>query len=262
VSRPTMTRSGLPAAPRPVVSAPPDPEPSGRARFALRARQVRRAGLWWKAGLPVALALPATLVWLVVWGPLLVVRSVTVPGVSASMAAQVRAAVAVPSGSHLLGLDLSAARTRVARLRAVGSVQVSRSWPGTVVVDVSLRRPVAVVKDAHGVLHLADRTGATYAEVTAVPRGLPLVGADAADPAAVQAVVQVLSDLPPGLRVQVRSATAKDPLDVVLSLGRLTVTWGSAADSQRKAAVLQVLRREQPTARRIDVSAPQAPSVG
>jgi cell division protein FtsQ len=144
----------------------------------------------------------------------------------------------------------------------VGTVRVSRSWPGTVVVDVSLRQPVAVVKDAHGVLHLADRTGTTYAEVAAVPRGLPLVGADAADPAAVQAVVQVLSDLPPGLRAQVRSATAADPESVVLALSRLTVTWGSAADSARKVAVLQVLRRDQPSARRIDVSAPRSPSVG
>jgi cell division protein FtsQ len=257
-----MTRSGLPAAPRPVVSAPPEPEPFGRARFAIRARQVRRAGLWWKAGVPAVLALLVALVWLVVWGPLLVVRSVSVPGLSASMAAQVRAAAAVPSGSHLMGLDLSAARARVARLPEVGSVTVIRSWPGTVVVDVSLRRPVAVVKDAHGVLHLADRTGTTYAVVPAVPRGLPLVGADAADPAAVQAVVQVLSDLPAGLRAEVRSATARDPEDVVLALSRLTVTWGSAADSGRKAAVLQVLRHDQPGARRIDVSAPQSPSVG
>ncbi len=262
MSRPTMTRGGLPAVSRPVVSAPPDPEPSGRARFALRARQVRRAGRWWKAGLPAALALLALVTWLLVWGPLLVVRSVSVPGVSPAVAGEVRSAAAIPSGRHLLGLDLSAARGRVARLPDVRSVRVSRSWPGTVVVDVTLRRPVAVVKDAQGVLHLADSTGTTYAVVAAVPAGLPLVGADARDPAAVQAVVQVLSELPAGLRAQVRSATAKDPNAVVLTLPRLTVTWGSAADSARKAEVLQVLRRDNPGVRRIDLSAPQAPALG
>ncbi len=95
-----------------------------------------------------------------------------------------------------------------------------------------------------------------------MPKGLPLVGADATDPASVQAVVEVLSQLPARLRAQVRSASAKDPQDVVLVLSRLTVTWGSAVDTTRKAAVLEALRHDVPSARRIDVSAPQAPSVG
>jgi cell division protein FtsQ len=266
MSRPTMTHttrgSGLTAPPRPVQSAPPEPEPSGRARFVLRARQVRRTSWRWKVGLPLAALLVAAAVWLVYWGPVFVVKDVAVQGVSASAADEIRAAAAVPHGAQLARLDLSGAQRRVARIRDVRSAQVVRSWPDGVTITVTLRQPVAVVKDARGVLHLADSTGTTYAEVSSAPKDLPLVSADATDPAAVQAVVAVLAGLPAKLRSQVSSASAKDPVAVTLVLGNLTVVWGSAQDTALKAQVLTVLRRDNSTVRHFDLSAPTAPSVG
>ena len=127
---------------------------------------------------------------------------------------------------------------------------------------MTLRRPAAVVQDGHGQLHLADSTGTVYADVTSAPAGLPVVRADATDPAAVESVVQVLAALPRGLRAQVGQAEASGPDAVTLTLGKATVIWGSAQDSPLKATVLQALRLANPSAKRFDLSAPHSPSVG
>jgi cell division protein FtsQ len=245
-----------------VQSAPPEPEPTGRARFALRARQARRASWRWKLAVPLLVVLIAVAVWLAYWGPVFVVRDVAVHGVPASAAADVRAAAAVPPGAKLAQLDLAGAQRRVEQIRTVRSASVSRSWPSTVTITVTLRTPVAVVKDASGNLHLADSTGTTYAEVGSAPKDLPLVSADATDPAAVQAVVAVLADLPASLRAQVTSASAKDPVAVTLVVGKVSVIWGSAQDTELKVRVLAALRRDNPTVRHFDLSAPNAPAVG
>jgi cell division protein FtsQ len=234
---------------------------AGSARFAARARAVRRSSWRWKLLLPLTLVLAVAGWWFVYSGPVLVLHDVVVPGVSASTAEQVRAAARLPDGEQMVRLDLSAAQHRVAAIRTVRSVQVSRSWPSTVTISVTLRVPVAVVKDARGGLHLADSTGTAYADLTSAPAGLPLVQADATDPAAVQSVVEVLAALPRALRDQVGSAQAKGADGVVLTLGRATVTWGSAQDSALKVNVLKALRAANPSARHFDLSAPRAPSV-
>jgi cell division protein FtsQ len=192
----------------------------------------------------------------------LVLNQVSVRGVPSSSADDVRAAAQLPVGRPMVRLDLAAAQRRVAAIRTVRSAEVTRSWPTTVTIAVTLRTPVAVVKDAQGRLHLADSTGTAYAEVSSPPPDVPLVDADATDPAAVQSVVQVLAALPARMRAQVTSAQAKGPDAVTLTLGQVTVLWGGPGDSSLKASALQALRRANPKAHRFDLSAPHAPSVG
>jgi cell division protein FtsQ len=223
---------------------------------------VRRASWRWKLGVPLLLLLLGAAWWLVYAGPVLVLKDVAVPGVPPATADQVRAAADLPDGEALVRLDLAAAQRRVAAIRTVASAQVSRSWPSTVTITVTLRRPVAVVQDGRGQLHLADRTGTAYADLTAAPAGLPLVHADATNPAAVQSVVQVLAALPASLRGQVSTAVARGPDGVTLTLGRVTVVWGSAQDTALKVTVLKALRSANPDARRFDLSAPRSPAVG
>lgn len=270
MSRPTMTRGPQPGARPPTAPTPagrrdagpgPVPPPAGGVRFAARARAVRRASWRWKLGVPLLLLLLSAAWWLVYAGPVLVLKDVAVPGVPPATADQVRAAADLPDGEALVRLDLAAAQRRVAAIRTVASAQVSRSWPSTVTITVTLRRPVAVVQDGRG-LHLADRTGTAYADLTAAPAGLPLVHADATNPAAVQSVVQVLAALPASLRSQVSTAVARGPDGVTLTLGRVTVVWGSAQDTALKVIVLKALRSANPDARRFDLSAPRSPAVG
>jgi cell division protein FtsQ len=251
-----MSRLAQERAPQPRVDV------DARARFALRAKAVRRASWRWKVGIPLLVLLLGAGWWFVRSGPVLVLKQVDVPGVSAATADEVRTAAALPSGEQLVQLDLAAAQRRVAAIRTVRSVTVSRSWPSTVTIEVTLRRPVAVVKDADGSLHLADETGTAYAELTKAPDDLPQVAADPANPAAVRSVVQVLAALPAALRASVSTAAAKGPDNVTLKLAGLTVVWGSAADSDLKVTVLRALRSANPSARHFDLSAPRSPSVG
>jgi cell division protein FtsQ len=266
MSRPTTTKGSMPTMTRPVTSAPVNPggagQVAGRARFAVRAKAVRRASWRWKLGVPAVVLLLAAAWWFTYSGPVLVLKDVAVPGVPTSVAEEVRTAAQLPDGEQMVRLDLSAAQHRVAAIRTVRSATVSRSWPSTVTITVTLRTPVAVVKDSSGGLHLADNTGTAYADLTAAPENLPLVDADASKPAAVQAVVQVLSALPASLRSQVSKAAAKGPDAVTLTVGRATVVWGSAEESGLKVTVLGALRRANPTARHFDLSAPRSPSVG
>jgi cell division protein FtsQ len=266
VNRPALTR------PQAAGAAGPG-EPDGRSEVTTivvrragwreRLRRVRRSSRRWRViGPVVVLLLAAVAAWFVWSGPVLVVKDVTVRGAPVSGAAQVRSAARLPMGRPLARLDLAAAERRVAAIRWVRSAEVGRSWPTGVTISVTVRTPVAVVKDAQGRLHLADSTGTAYAEVSSAPADVPLVNADANDPAAVQSVVRVLAGIPARLRAQVTSAEATSPDAVTLTIGQATVLWGGPEESPMKATVLQALRHANPGAHRFDLSAPRAPSVG
>jgi cell division protein FtsQ len=266
VNRPALTRprsTNAVDARDPATGSDPTISLTRRLSWGARVRRLRRSSWRWKLGLPAILVVLLLAAGWFVWsGPVLVLKDVTVRGVPAAQESEIRSAARLPAGRPMVRLDLADAQRRVAAVRTVRSAEVSRSWPTGVTITVTLRTPVAVVKDAHGTLHLADSTGTAYAEVSTAPSDVPLVDADANDPAAVQSVVQVLAALPARLRTQVSSAEAKGPDAVTLTMGSTTVLWGGAEESATKATVLQALRRANPAAHRFDLSAPRAPSVG
>ena len=193
--------------------------------------------------------------------PLLGVRSVEVLGTKDLSKPQVLDAAAVPSGNPMLTINLAAIRDRVAALNRVASVNVSRSWPATVRIDVAERVAVGVIKTPGGA-HLVDHTAKDFATVPSAPAGLPellLTSSAATDPTAV-AVVQVLMAVPDKIRAEVLSVSAKSPNSVVLALsaGR-QVRWGGSADSPRKAAVLAALMSQ--PGKVYDVSSPQLATI-
>jgi len=193
--------------------------------------------------------------------PLLGVRSVQVLGTKDLNQMQVLDAAAVTSGAPMLTINLAAIRDRVALINRVASVNVSRSWPGTVRIDVAERVAVGTIKAPDGA-HLVDHTAKDFATVAAAPAGLPeleLPRSDPGDPTAV-AVVQVLMAVPDKVRAEVLSVSAKSPNSVVLALsaGR-QVRWGGAADSTRKAGVLTALMTQ--PGKVYDVSSPQLATI-
>ncbi|MBV9845121.1 MAG: FtsQ-type POTRA domain-containing protein [Kutzneria sp.] len=189
------------------------------------------------------------------------VRSVQVTGLKDVAAPQVVTVAAVKPGSPMLTLDLAAIRDRVAALPRVAEARVFRSWPSTVLVEVTERTPVGVIRTP-GAVHLVDGTGRDYAVVPVVPPGVPdlqLVKASPSDPLTM-AIVQVLTALPDKVRAEVLSVSARSPNSVVLALsaGR-QIRWGSAEDSARKAAVLAALLTQ--PGKVYDVSSPQLPTI-
>jgi len=130
--------------------AQPAPEDERTVRIARRRftrRQWARRWLAWRRMAVAALLLGvvAATVWLVFFSSVLAVSGVQVEGTGVLSPAAVRRAAAVPTGGPLATVDLGSVTERVERLPAVRSVDVSRSWPDRVRVDVTERTAVAVV---------------------------------------------------------------------------------------------------------------------
>jgi cell division protein FtsQ len=193
--------------------------------------------------------------------PMIGVRSVDVSGVEELSADEVREVAAIERGTPLVRLDVEGIAARVRELPRVSSVEVQRSFPGSVLLQVTERTPVGYVKAADGA-HLVDVTGKDYAVLAEAPAGMPelvLENPGQDDPATI-AVVGVLTGLPEQLRPEVISATAKTGGDVrlTLALGR-EVRWGDLTETPRKGAVLMVLLTRE--GKVFDVSSPQLPTV-
>ncbi|MCG8914616.1 FtsQ-type POTRA domain-containing protein [Actinokineospora sp. PR83] len=189
--------------------------------------------------------------------PLLGAHDVEVSGTEQLTADDVRAAAAVAPGTPLVRLDTDEVAARVAQLPRVDTVQVRRSYPGTVRIAISERTPVLAVQAGDGV-HLVDGTGLDFSTVKAAPPGLPVLSAP--DQPSRAAAAAAVSALPPALTALVASVAATTPVDIRLTLGdgRLVV-WGGAEDSARKAAVLgPLLTRPGKT---YDVAAADFPTV-
>jgi cell division protein FtsQ len=247
---PDRDRSGGSARPR------ADRSRSTRRREPTRRRILARR---WGA-LAVILGL-AALFLVVLFTPLLGVRTVDVSGNESLTADAVRGAAQVPMGDPMLRLDTDSIIARVARLPRVAGVDVVREWPSTVLIEVTERDPIGVLTTASGV-HLVDATGFDYATVPAAPPGLPVIQLPSASPndPLTRAVVSVLSALPAQVRPQVISIGAQTAGSVQFGMaGGRTVRWGSADDSARKSAVLAALLSQ--PGKVYDVSSPTLPTI-
>jgi cell division protein FtsQ len=222
-----------------------------------RARQRRmRAATPWVVVATIA-AIAALAGWVTFGTSLLGVREVRVTGAAILTDVEVQEAAGIRAGTPLARVDLSAARTRVARLAPVDHVTVSRDWPDTIVVRVTERTAVAVVPQGKSFL-LVDRTGVTFETVAARSAGLPTVAVKSVADA--PAGVQVLAALTPRLREELVSVTVDGPARIRLELsGGREVIWGDAAQSDIKAKVATALLARDGTT--YDVSAPDVVTI-
>lgn len=194
-------------------------------------------------------------------------RTVTVSGANGALAAQVEAAVDVPTGTPLIRVDPAAQADRIRAVPAVDTVEVARAWPHGLSVVITPRVPVAVTR-ANGGLWLLDAHGLPYEQVPAVPpaaAGSPalptieLATPGAGDPATL-AALHTVAALPPVVQARLARVRAPSPFDITLVMtdGR-EVFWGPAEDLAGKAAVLPaVLTRP---GRHFDISDPTLISV-
>ncbi|MBI1377535.1 MAG: FtsQ-type POTRA domain-containing protein [Frankiales bacterium] len=225
-------------------------ESAQRFGAATRKRRVLR---WAVAALVVLLA--AGVVWAVWFSTWFSVSEVRVLGARTVSIDEVRQAAAVPAHQPLARVDVDGITARVSAIPEVASVEVRRGWPDVLVIVVTERTPVAVMRSGSGFTYL-DATGVRFGD-PAGAQGLPVVTARS-DPARATAAA-VVSALPPTLAEQVATVVARSRDDVVLHLaGGATVQWGSAEDSARKAEVLAALLHVK--ARSYDVSAPDLPT--
>jgi cell division protein FtsQ len=226
-----------------------------------RARQRKlRAMLPWAVGAGV-LALAGVMVWIVYGTAVLGVRDVRVVGAESVGEPAVRDAAAVPLDVPLARVDVDAVRDRVQGLAPVDRAVVSRHWPGTLLVEVVERTPVAAVPIGRQ-FALIDDEGVAYRLMGRSPAGLPLarVATPGPDDVNTRAALTVLSALTPELREQLIAVSVEAPARIRLELRRdRTVVWGDDTASETKATVATaLLSRKGDT---IDVSAPDVVTI-
>lgn len=194
--------------------------------------------------------------WVLLGSSWLAVDRVQVIGQGRVTSAEVEQAAAVAAGSPLARVDTGAVERRVARLAPVAGVEVTRSWPGTLRVQVTERTPVAGVVSASGV-RLMDAAGVLFATERALPAGVVQlqVGAPGPQDPATRAALAVHRDLPAALRDRVRVVRAPTPSSVeLLTVDGKQVVWGAPGGTATKgAAALALLRTDSQV---VDVSAP------
>ncbi|WP_037304265.1 cell division protein FtsQ/DivIB [Amycolatopsis orientalis] len=225
----------------------------------VRRKEMRRR---WVALLSVLTVI--ALVYLLWFSSMLGVRQVDVVGANSVPADQIRATAAVPDQKPMLRLDTDEIRDRVAQMPGIATVDVSRSWPGTLEITVTERAAIAFFDSGPGGdgVHLVDGGGVVFKTVKERLAGLPelkLMSVSADDPVT-RAVTGVLGVIPQQLLKQVTTATAKTPGSVEFTLADgKTVRWGTSADTERKAKVLAALLTRE--GKVFDVSAPDLPTV-
>ena len=212
----------------------------------------------------LALALAAILavaggIWTVFFSSWLAADAVAVTGTTTLRHERVVRAAAVDEGVPLLRVDLEAVRRRVAAIPAVAHVRVDRDWPHTVVITVTERRPLAAVHH-RSAWWVMDDEGVLFRRTRGPAPSLPVVEVAArSDAAALREVASVVAVLPDDIVETTRRVRAptRDSISLALHNGR-TVVWGNAAESDRKAAVLEVLLRSPASV--YDVSVPELPT--
>lgn len=257
------------------VSAAPDPSRAGQISGADAVTQAGSAeqpvgGSRGRRGLRrrwrvlfIALAvlgIVGGIAWLLLGSRVFVVRSVVVTGTHVVPESEVLAVAGIRPGTPLIRVNTAHVAARVAAIRQVQSVQVTRSWPDRVVIAVRERTPALAVAAPSGGFDLVDADGILVRWAARRPADLPLYLTAAAvtslpgDPD-VGAAAAVVGELPAPLRRSVRSLTAPSPDEVTLQLtDGVTVVWGGADRAAAKAEELALLMRTH--ARYYDVSAP------
>lgn len=231
-----------------------------RARKAFARRQRARRWLTWRKVLAAVLALGLVALgvyalWFSSW---LRTEGTEVIGNELVTDKQLLAAADVPTGGPLVSVDLRAIEKRVKIIPAVKEVDVSRKWPHDVRIEIVERTPIAVVKlDRTWVL---DVEGKLFEVPARAREGLPRVSvAGGTDKFALVEGAAVVSSLDGDVSSLVDYVEVRTVDEILLHLrdGRL-VRWGSAEQSEDKAAVLlQLLRRK---AEVYDVSVPGSPT--
>jgi len=233
-------------------------------RFTKRSRRRRQAWLG-AAGVAVALVLGVTLL---AFSPVLALKHIEVTGASRLDPKDIAAKLGDQLGKPLPLLDQAGISHDLAAFPLIRSYTVESHPPDTIVVRVVERQPIGAIQKGTA-FTLVDAAKVPISSSATRPDGFPLIAAGGASAendadSAFAAAASVLSALPAGTLAQVDtiSATTKDDVSFTLRGSGATVVWGSAEDSDLKAADLAALLVGAAGANHYDVSSPHSVTTG
>lgn len=253
-------------------------ERGGRQRESSGPPPVRRLG---RRRLRLIIILTVALVflgsgtfWLLYGSDLARVERVSVSGTRVLTPERVREVADVPLGGPLAMVETEAIASRLRReMPRIGTVDVIRSWPHEIELNITERAPVLLMEKGGEFVEI-DAEGVRYATVPEAPRGVPRLeltvrrsGATAAslrrfgEARLVREAVRVVRDVPDSVARVTRSVNVRTRDDISLKLtdGR-EIVWGSAEEGAAKGRTLTALLKAAPDARHFDVSVPTAPA--
>ena len=175
-----------------------------------------------------------------VFSPILALKTIRIEGASAVKATAVRSALDDQLGTPLALLDTGRIDRDLSRFALIRSYVIEIVPPSTLVVRIVERRAIAVMADG-STFDQVDPAGVVL-KTSPTRAGLPIIdiGSAKAGSPAFGAAVKVLLALPSSVagRVQTVSASTLDNVSLTLTGDNHTVIWGSADDSDQKAATL------------------------
>jgi cell division protein FtsQ len=199
-----------------------------------------------------------------VFSPILALRTISVQGTSAIPSAQVTNALSSQLGTPLALLDDGKIRAELSHIILIRSYVTEIVPPNTLVVRIVERKAIGALHTSKG-YDQVDPAGVVLA-TSGTPAGLPVIniGKAGVNSAGFAAAVKVLLAMPSSVLAQVGSisATTLDNVSLTLSQGNHTVLWGSADQSDLKAAALLTLLKNCATQPVLNVTAPLALACG
>jgi cell division protein FtsQ len=201
-----------------------------------------------------------------VYSPVLALQSITVQGTRLLTAEQVQTALAPLQGKPLPQIGDGDVTALLEPLVQVKKVTTQALPPSTLLVKVTERVPVALVKQGEA-YQLVDVDGVKLSD-TADPASTPLPvidgGGGTLPKDLFQAITGVLGALPADVLARLSNASAKseDAVELKLVDGQ-TIVWGNAGEKELKAKVLAALLKApadpKNPVRIYDVSVPRHP---
>ena len=184
------------------------------------------------------------------------IQDVKVTGTKRLTVAAVLNQAQVNVGQPLMAANPHTLHERIMMLPVVRQARVERSWPHTLLITISERKPIAAVP-AKGKYIWVDEKGHVAGQSTTLPKNKIVVRATP-ETAAIRAALDVYAGVPKRWKALSFSAKTQDSVQVQLHRG-IIVVFGSSEDLSIKVKVAGTLLSK--GYKFINVSAPYNPTV-
>ena len=206
--------------------------------------------------------------------PLFEVRRVTVRGNQFLNEEKIRAVADISIGVNIFKIDLSSAVSNLKMVPMIKEVHVTRSFPSTVVIAVTERKPAGLLPDGEGFIEV-DEEGVYLQKAGAGVPGLPVitgVHGDIPNPGQVvraerlEDALTVIDGLPDEVVANLSEVHVEETGQLsIYTIEGIQCRFGTAADIQEKGIVLShtlaELRRQGAKVQYIDLTSASKPVV-
>jgi len=217
----------------------------------VRKRRSRMPWLLWLLGIALMV-----LWWTLYQSSLFLVEDIKVVGNHRLDSGKVIQMANVHLGEPLISVNPKAVSKDLSKIAQIKSAQVERGWPHSVLITVTERSPVAVVKSGAG-FNLIDDAGMLAGRIGKKPKKMYVIDATPSTPAML-AAVQIALVLPTRWKVVTISNTNSKGVIVELDKGQ-TIIFGTGDQPRLKVKVANSLLLNK--YKNINVSAPLSPTV-